>query len=1092
MEKYRKLNNLFGWMTFAIAAFVYISTIEPTASFWDCGEYIATAFKLEVGHPPGAPLFQMIGRFFTLFAMGNVAKAAMMVNIMSALCSAFTILFLFWSITALLKKIAIKTGELTDGKIYAILGSGFVGGLAYTFSDSFWFSAVEGEVYAMSSFFTSVVFWAILKWETVANEKHSDRWLILIMYLVGLSIGVHLLSLLVLPAIVFIYYFKKFNVTRNGLILTGVISVFLLGGIQMGIIPGIVSLAANFELIFVNKFGFSFNSGTIFYFFVLILLIIGGLIYTHKPTSNLFYGLMGLATVFFILSLIGSPDGSTTVIRLIMGLIFIGLFYYMRNNHSILNTAIMCFAVLLIGYSSFFMLVIRSQANTPLDENNPENAVNLLSYLNREQYGETPLVKGPYYNAPLDPEQPYLDGDPVYIKEPDKDNTLTSEKGVETNSTYKKNKKKDRYIVIDDRKASIPNYDPKFCTIFPRMWSQQSNHEAAYKMWANIKGEKINIVNNRGESETIIKPTFFENLKYFFNYQVGWMYFRYFMWNFSGRQNDVQGHGNEIEGNWITGIPFLDEWRLGDQTSLPENLKSNKGRNVFYALPFLLGLIGMYYHFKKNYSDAIVVGLLFFFTGLAIVIYLNQYPYQPRERDYAYVGSFYAFAIWIGIGVWAIYDYLIKKMSEKQSALLATTICFLAVPTLMAKEEWNDHDRSRRYTAKDFAINYLDSCAPNAILFTNGDNDTFPLWYVQEVEGIRTDVRVCNLSLLNTDWYIDQMKRKAYDSDPVPFALTEDKYIQGTRDWVPFYDRKINGHISIKELMDFVSSNDPDKQIEMQDGKMHNYFPTKKMSIPVDKEKVLQNGTVPKALADKIIPSIDWDVNKNVVMKNDLMVLDLLAHNDWNRPIYFAVTTGSEAYLNLENYFQLEGLAYRLVPIKTNPEEEPQGTRVATDIMYNNIMNKFKWGGMDKPDNYFDENIQRMATNMRIQMGTLAASLIEEGKKDSAIKVLNKCVEVMPEENVPYDATMWSIIAAYYQAGAIEQPNKLAKRLFDIFENDLRYYSLSKNQAFYGRDMKIAQEILQRLIYITQNFKQENLAKEFENRYSALQIPVKK
>jgi len=1088
MTKYQKLNNLFGWITFLIAAFVYLSTMEATASFWDCGEYIATSFKLEVGHPPGAPLFQMLGRFFTLFALGDVTKAAIMVNIMSALCSAFAILFLFWSITALLKKLADKAGELTDGKIYAILGSGFVGGLAYTFSDSFWFSAVEGEVYAMSSFFTAIVFWAILKWETVANEKHADRWIVMIMYLVGLSIGVHLLSLLVLPAIVFVYYFKKYDVTRKGLIITGVISVVLLGGIQAGIIPGVVSLAANFELTFVNKFGFPFNSGTIFYFFLLILLIIVGLIYTHRPKTNLFYILIGLGIVFMLLSLIGSPDGSSLVGRLVMGLLFIGLFYYLRNNYAVLNTTILCFAVLLIGYSSFFMLVIRSQAKTPLNENNPENAVNLLSYLNREQYGETPLFRGPYYDAPLDPEQPYKDGSPVYMRELEKNPPVTLEKGgVENTPVSRKDKKKDRYVIADDRKSSIPNYDPKFCTIFPRMWSQQSSHEAAYKMWANIKGEKINITNGRGESETIIKPTFSENIRYFISYQIGWMYFRYFMWNFSGRQNDIQGHGGRTDGNWITGIPFFDEWRLGDQSSLPENLKNNKGRNLFYALPFLLGLIGMYYHFKKKYADAIIVLLLFFFTGLAIVVYLNQYPYQPRERDYAYVGSFYAFAIWIGIGVWAIFDYFQKFMAERPRALAVTIGCFLAVPAIMAKDGWDDHDRSQRYTCKDFAINYLNSCAPNAIIFTNGDNDTFPLWYVQEVEGIRTDVRVCNLSLLNTDWYIDQMKRKAYDSDPVPFSFTEDKYTEGTRDWVPFFDRKINGYISVKELIDFVASDDPNKQVEMQDGKMHNYFPTKKMRIPVDKQTVLQNGTVPKALADKIVPAIDWDVNKNVIMKNDLMVLDLLANNNWNRPIYFAVTTGSDSYMNLENYFQLEGLAYRLIPVKSNPEEQPQGIRVATDIMYDNIMNRFKWGNMDKPGVYLDENIQRMATNMRIQMQTLASALISEGKKDSAVKVLDKCMQVLPEENVPYDATVFYVTASYYQAGVFEKANKLAKRLFDLYSGDVLYYSAQK-ESFYGRELKQAQEILQRLIFLAREFKQDSLSKEFEAKYSSLHI----
>jgi len=1018
MTQYQKINNLLGWLTFCIAAFVYIATIEPTASFWDCGEYIATAYKFEVGHPPGAPLFLLIARLFSLFAAGDVSAAAKWVNTMSALCNAFTILFLFWTITAFAKKIAEKSEALTISKMYIIFGSGLVGALAYTFSDSFWFSGVEGEVYAMSSFFTAIVFWVILKWESVANEQHADRWIILIAYLMGLSIGVHLLNLLAIPAITFVYYFKKNTPTRKGLILTGILSVVLLGGVQGGIIPGIVKLAAGFELFFVNTLNLPFNSGIIFYAIALISLIIWGLIYTT------------------------------------------------RKNKPVLNTIILSFMVLLIGYSSFAVLVIRSQANTPLDENNPENPINLLSYLNREQYGDWPILYGQYYNSPLNQEQPYKDGTPVYAKD----------------------EKVGKYIVSDDRKASVPNYDSKFCTIFPRMHSQQENHIAAYKQWGDVKGERINITNMRGEKETIVKPTFLENLTYFKNYQVGWMYFRYFMWNFSGRQNDIQGHGNNTEGNWITGINFIDELRLGSQAKLPSILANNKGRNVFYGLPFLLGLLGLYFHFKQDAKDAFVVMLLFIFTGLAIVVYLNQYPYQPRERDYAYAASFYGFAIWIGLGVYAIFETLRKKMPEKQSAIFATATALLAVPTIMATAGWDDHNRSNRYTTRDFAINYLNSCAPNAILFTNGDNDTFPLWYVQEVEGIRTDVRVCNLSLLNTDWYIDQMKRKAYDSNPIPFSLTLDKYRQGTRDYLPYYDRKIDGYIQLKELIDFVSSDNKNNQLEAGNGRFINYFPTNKMRIPVDTQKVIANGTVQKSMASRISPLIDWELNKNYIMKNDLMVLDLLAHNNWDRPIYFAVTTGADSYLNLENYFQLEGLAYRLVPIKSTSEEQAQGVRVATNIMYANLMNNFKWGNMDKPGIYLDENILRMATNMRIQTGTLAAALVAEGKKDSAIKVLDKCIAMMPEMNVPYDATMFSIIVAYYQAGAIAQPNKLAERLFNVFEENVHYYrSLTQKEAgAYVREAKQADDILQRLVYVTQSFKQTALSKKLEARVNAL------
>lgn len=1079
---YKRINNISGWAVFAVAAYTYLSTIEPTASFWDCGEYIATAYKLQVGHPPGAPLFQMIGRFFTLFAGGDVTQAAKMVNIMSALCSAFTILFLFWSITALARKIVEHSGEVTDGKMLAIMGSGIVGALAYTFSDSFWFSAVEGEVYAMSAMFTAMVFWAILKWERIADEPHSERWIIFIAYMFGLSIGVHLLNLLAIPALVFIYYFKKFKTDNKGFIITGILSVILLGGIQAGVVPGIVNLAGNFELFFVNTVHLPYNSGSIVYFLLLISLIVVGLIYTHNESDKYFNYFMTLSVVFFVLSLITSTSGSAGAFRFVVGGSALALLYFARKRVALINTIILSFTMLLIGYSSFIMLVIRSNANTPMNENAPKDAISLLSYLNREQYGDWPILYGQYYNSPLDPEKPYVDGTPVYIRAP-KDNTNSVPLPAEGGSSIHKSNVKDHYIISDDRQSSIPNYDKNFCTVFPRMWSSQSSHESAYRNWGGIKRDKTTDAEGH---EMPVKPDFSSNMRYFFTYQVGWMYWRYFLWNFVGRQNDIQGsYFNSTHGNWITGINSFDNWILGANNTL-ESEKNNKARNAFYALPLLLGVIGMYFHFNRYNKDAFVVLLLFLFTGLCIVVYLNQYPYQPRERDYAYAGSFYAFAIWIGIGVLAIFDALSKKMAQKTSAVIATAICVLAVPTLMAKEGWDDHDRSQRYTARDFAKDYLDSCAPNAILFTNGDNDTFPLWYVQEVEGYRTDVRVCNLSLLNTDWYINQMKRKAYNSDPVPLSLTEDKYRQGTRDYVPFYDRKIEGHISVRELIDFVSSNDQQNQLQTQNGKYISYFPTKKMSVPVDSAKVLKNGTVQPQLANRIEKSIKWELDKSYVLKNDLMVLDLLATNNWERPIYFAVTTGPESYLNLQDYFQLEGLAYRLVPIKALPQEQQiSGTRVATDIMYDNMM-KFSWGGMDIKGNYLDENISRMCTNLRIQMGTLASALINEGKKDKALKVVDKCLEVMPAENVPYDATVYALALSYYQLDAIDKANALAKRLFDVFEADMNYYiSLgSTGAAVYGREIRQAQEIMSRLVYMAKQNKQDALAKDFEKRYN--------
>jgi hypothetical protein len=1023
-SNYQRLNNIIGWLVFLIASFTYLSTMESTASFWDCGEYIACAYKLEVGHPPGAPVFLLIGRFFSLFA-SDPAKVGMMINAMSALCSAFTILFLFWTITAFARKIVDKSGELTTGKMIAVLGSGAVGALAYTFSDSFWFSAVEGEVYAMSSFFTAITFWCILRWEREADQPHADRWIILIAYLIGLAVGVHLLNLLVIPGIVFIYYFRKYNnITRNGIILTSILSIVILGGIQAGIIPMIVKLAAWFEITAVNGLNLPFNSGTIIYG----VLLIGGIVF--------------------------------------------GLYATKKRVWPIFNTVILCFTVILIGYSSFIVLVIRSQANPPMDENNPENAVNLLSYLNREQYGTWPILYGQYYSAPTDPEKPYLDGNPVYVKD----------------------EKAKKYIISDDRKKSVANYDSRFCTFFPRLWSDQPQHVRGYKAWTNPRNyQHLTALNpHTGEQESIEKPSFGENLKFFFRYQIGHMYARYFLWDFVGRQNDIQGHGAPHEGNWISGIPVLENPNTGGiLEGLPDGGDANKGMNKLYGLPLILGLIGIFYQINKDKRNAAVVGLLFFFTGLAIVIYLNQKPFEPRERDYAYTGSFYAFAIWIGLGVLAIYDLLQKKLNQTNGAIAATAVCLFAVPTIMAKEEWDDHNRSNRYIARDFAADYLNSCAPNAILFTNGDNDTFPLWYAQEVEGIRTDVRVICLELLNTDWYIDQMVHRAYGSAPVPFSLRKDQYRQGTRDAVLIQDRGVSGFITVKELIDFVASDDKSNQVDIN-GKFYSYFPTKNMRVPVDSATVVNNGTVPKSMANRIVKNIDWTVqtpNGNYVQKNDLMIIDLLAHNNWNRPVYFAATAPASSYLGLAPYLQLEGLAYRLVPIKQNEQETQQETRIATDTMYNNVMNKFAWGGMEVKGTYLDDVFVRScALNIRQRMGSLAAALIEEGKKDKAIKVLDKCIEVTPRENVPYDVTMYAITLAYYQAGATAKANDIAKKLFDNFETNLNYYYAfdRKRLPEFGNDPDQAQDILERLIYFANTFKQPELAKEFEKRYTEL------
>lgn len=1071
---FKKLNNILGWLVFAIATFTYVSTIEPTASFWDCGEYIACAYKLEVGHPPGAPFFLLIGRFFALFGGGDPANAAMMINIMSALCSSFSILFLFWSITRLAFKAVVKKGEeFTQGKQWAVLGAGAIGALAYTFSDSFWFSAVEGEVYAMSAFFTAVVFWAILKWEEedTTDPVGAMRWIVLISYLMGLSIGVHLLNLLVIPAICFIYYYKKYTFTWKSFMIAGVVSVLILGSVQSLIIPKIVKFLSDCEVYFTNTLHMGFSSGTIVYFLLLITSLTGFIAYsTSKKESH--YKIAFYSAILFAVIVVLSANGAGAMFG--RAICFTGILYGInkfKSNYNNLNVLMMSLATILIGYSSFFVLVIRSQANTPMDENNPENAPNMLSYLLREQYGDWPIVYGQYYNAPTKSQSEFKSGDPIYMKD----------------------EKKGKYVVVDDRKNSIPVYDERFCTVFPRMWSSQSHHEAAYRYWGDVSNnhKTLNRTNEQtGEVETIEIPTFGANLRFFFNYQINYMYMRYFLWNFIGRQNDIQGmNNNTLEGNAVTGIKAVDDMLLDADSSLKTHaMKSNKAANYFFALPLILGLLGFWFHYKNNKGGAWVVGSFFLLTGLAIIIYLNPTPYQPRERDYAYAGSFYAFAIWIGFGVLFLYDFLSKKANAKAAAAIATGVS-LIIPAVMAAEGWDDHNRSLRTLSRDCAINYLESCAPNAILFTNGDNDTFPLWYAQEVEGIRTDVRVVNLSLLQTDWYISQMRRAAYESAPVPFTIPEEKLVSRLREVVYLFDKN-QGPMNLKQAVKFVESDDIANKFEYGSGYL-DYLPTKQFYVPVDSMAVMKNKVVAVKDTARLVKSISWSIGRGAITKNDLMVLDLIAHNDWKRPIYFAVTTGSDAYLGLEKYFQLEGLAFRLVPVKQNEAEEMGGGRVNTEVMYDNIMNKFLWGGMDKPGVNLDENCMRMAGNLRMQMSILANALISEGKNSKAKAVLDKCLEKMPDENVPYDATLFTVAAGYYQLGETAKANELAKRMFDIFEGDLKVYNAQKSihRVAFGREINQCKEILRRLVSITMQFKQDALNKEFMSRIQAVVPP---
>ena len=995
MKKYTLYNNVFGWATFIISAVVYLMTLEPTASFWDCGEFITTAFKLQVGHPPGAPIFMIVGRFFTLF--GGPEDAAVLVNTMSGLASAFTILFLFWTITHLARKLVVNGENISTGQTISIISSGFVGALAYTFSDTFWFSAVEGEVYAFSSMMTAIVFWAILKWENVADEPYSNHWLIFISYIMGLSIGVHLLNLLAIPAIVFVYYFKKYEVTKKGIIYALVASVAILGFIMYGIIPGVVTIGSWFELLFVNTIGLPFHSGLLFY----VILIIAAVVY--------------------------------------------GIWYTTKKQLVIWNTIIVGVTVILIGYSSFALIIIRSSAQPPMDQNSPNNAFSLLSYLNREQYGDRPLLYGHFYNSPLNPQQRYLQGKAIYSAIDGK------------------------YVVTNNR--VIPNYDDKFNMLFPRMWStMESFHTDDYVEWGKVKGKRIQHKNEQGENEIIVKPTFTENMRFFFRYHVNHMYWRYFMWNFVGRQNDIQSHGSIINGNWISGIKFIDNAMLGDQDNLPASLAHNKAKNTYYFLPLILGLLGIFFQYSKGAEGKKgiwVVFLLFFMTGLAIVIYLNQYPHQPRERDYAYAGSFYAFAIWIGLGVLALVEGLRKFLPETVSAGIAGVLTLVLVPGIMAAENWDDHDRSDRYTARDFGANYLETCAPNGIIFTNGDNDTFPLWYNQDVEGVRTDVRVCNLSYLQTDWYINQMRRKAYESDPMPFSMTEDKYIQGTRDVVYLMNnpRIVRQTIGLKEAVDFVADENPATKLQQADNAA--YIPKKILSFKIDKEAVIRNKVVRPQDYDKIVDTITIDLSdRSYLSKDEMMILDLLATNNWERPIYWAITVGRNKYMNLENYFQVEGFAYRLVPIKSQSQPDRlMFGNVASDIMYDNIMNKFKWGNMNDPNIYIDENNMRMMTNVTNSFNRLATTLIDEGKRDSAIAVIDRCQELIPMSIAPPGYFTIELAGNYFRAGATEKGKQLLEQVFDSFNDDLSYY-FSLDRKFMAS--KSVNEEIQRTIFFLQ------------------------
>jgi hypothetical protein len=1068
---FKQLNLGLGWLVWAIASLVYCFSIEPTASFWDCGEYIACAYRLEIGHPPGAPFFMLIGRFFSLFGADDPALAGFMINIMSALCSSFAILFLFWTITRLGIKLYGKTAadQLPAVNQWAVLGAGLVGSLAFTFSDTFWFNAVEGEVYATSSFFTSLVFWAALKWdeEDSHNPTGALRWLILISYLIGVSIGVHLLSLLTIPAICFVVYYKKFKPSRKGFLVTGLVSLFLLFFVQDLLIPKIVKFLSDYEVFFTNKLHFAFSSGTIAYFLLLVLSITGFIYYTITRQEKHYRISFYSAALFCGLAVLSAPGGSAMFTRLVMlgGILY--AIHKFKTKTVTLHAVFLSFATLLIGYSSFFVLVIRSQANPPMDENDPENAPNMLSYLLREQYGAAPLLYGQYYNAPHLPRSQFGSGDPLYAKD-------------RANGNYR---------VIDSRKNSIPKYEKEFCTFFPRMYSPQASHVAGYKYWGNVhEHHKNKVVEDQGgQAETIEVPTMAANLGYFFNYQVGYMYLRYFFWNFIGRQNDVQGTSrNILDGNWMSGIKVLDDMRLDTDTAktIYRN-KNNFASNHFYGLPFILGLCGLFFHFKRNKGDAWAVLCFFLVTGVAIIVYLNQSPLQVRERDYAYVGSFYAFAIWIGLGVLYLADLLGKKQLNTRAIALAVGLG-LVVPGLMAKEGWNDHDRSLRTLSRDMAINYLQSCAPNAILFTNGDCDTFPLWYAQDVEGIRTDVRVVCLSLLNSDWYIRQMRRAAWKSAPVPFSIPEQKLEAEKMSYI-----LINGRnpapVKLQDAFAAAVSDDPNSKLD-NEGELLDILPARNLYLDVDPAAVLKDKSLAIKDTARLEKRMSWSLgNRGHILKSDLMVLDLLIHNNWERPIYFT-SPSSDACVGLSNYLQLEGITFRLVPVKQSEAEAAEGGMVNTEVMYDNIMTKFKWGGMNKKGVNLDENCLRMPMNIRMQMGILANALIRENKKEKAKHILETCMREMPDETVPFDASMFNVCRAWYGLGDSQKAKTLARKLFDMFEGDLKIYNAMKpnQRPAYSTEISQAKGILRNLAAVSHQYGDTAQTNEFMQRLAPL------
>ncbi|AMM51627.1 glycosyltransferase [Rufibacter sp. DG15C] len=977
MLQYKRINNLVGWLVFAVATITYILTLEPTASFWDAGEFIACSYKLLVPHPPGAPFYLLLGRIFSLFAFGDVTQVAWWVNMLSALSSSFTVLFLFWTITILARKLLVqdRTVEPTMGQTIAIMGSAAVGALAFTFSDSFWFSAVEAEVYALSAFFTAFVVWAMLRWEISADKPTADKWLILIAYMVGLSIGVHLLNLVALPALAFIFFFRLKKYSTKGAILTLVVSAVVLGIILVGVIPGLPSIAGKFEVIFVNSLGLPFGSGVIFFVALFIALLVWAIKYSTKKGNRL------------------------------------------------LHTALVCFVYILIGYSSYLIIPIRSGYDPTIDENDPENIVSFVSYLKREQYGDRPLLIGPQFNAePVDQEI----GADQYIKGPE------------------------NYIKVDPKVEPVYNSADK--VLLPRLYSNAPGHLQQYQKWTDVQ---------QGQ-----KPSFGANMEFLFKYQMGHMFWRYFGWNFVGREGDIQNSG------------VLWPWE--SDNGLPERISESKARNNFLMLPLALGILGLIFQIRRKERDAFIIGLLFIFTGIAIVVYLNQPPIEPRERDYTFSGAFYAFSIWIGLGVLAIADFLRKLMKADVAAGAVASLIGLAIPGVMAAQGWDDHDRSDRYHSLDSAKNLLSSVAPNAILFTNGDNDTFPLWYAQEVEGFRTDVRVAVLSYMNTDWYLDQMKRQAYQSEPFPMSLENANYRQGINDYLPYMERpEVAAGIDLKQYIELVKANHEALQIGDRSGKTYLSFPTKNFFLNVDKQAVIANNAVDKEHQDSIVSRMAWTINQGGLEKKHLAILDLIANNNWKRPVYFSTTADNSDFVGLDNYLQLEGLAYRVVPVKS-PNKENMGY-IAKDIMYDNMMNKFSWRNMDREDIFYDENYLRFPANARDKYYQLAVEYMKDDDMATAKKVLMHSLAQLPDKSIPYDYYMPPYVVPLYQLGEQKKAQEIVDVMYKRADQALAYYF--NQEALFDSEIRINLFILQQLMQVCKQIGMNEKAAQVEQTF---------